>query len=281
MNFARSLPREWQVDDLFGTPGRINMLREGVVTLVGVKRLESEALFVSSEGGGTLRETAKVDFAGQERYWWLARKVAGVLRRVLLSELQPESCTVDNPCVNCQVCGLLGALSTDTNRSPSPRSLSSRVKLQDLISVEPYVYDEKFRVRLPEDPNDPKKGNPTPFQEIIVPPGTHFPFIVRIVKPSQFDIGAFLYANHIADAIGYGNYSKLRGNATTQWVAIFDGFAYASLHELLLGQQDLFQGLEELAKQPGGPVKTENTLSGNDLVTYLKEVTSSREKWIQ
>lgn len=276
MNFIHDLQREWQVEQLFKSPGRINMLREGVVTLIGIKRLESEALFVSSEGGGTLRETAKVDFAGQERYWWLARKVAGVMRRVLLSELQPKECTVDEPCVNCQVCGLLGALNTKANRA-----LSSRVKLQDLISVEPYVYDEKFRVRLPEDPNDPKTGNPTPFQEIIVPPGTHFPFIVRIVKPSQFDLGAFLYANQVADAIGYGNYSKLRGNATTQWIAILDGFAFTSVHDLLVGQQDLAQALRALAAEPGGPVKSENTLSDKALEGYLKEVTSSREKWVQ
>jgi hypothetical protein len=57
--FIEQLPARWEISQLFATPGRINMLREGVVTLVGVKRLESEALFVSSEGGGTLRETAK------------------------------------------------------------------------------------------------------------------------------------------------------------------------------------------------------------------------------
>ncbi|MBE2222829.1 MAG: hypothetical protein IAF02_14895 [Anaerolineae bacterium] len=271
MTFIQSLPKQWTIKQLMDTPGRINMLNERVVTLVGMKRLESEALFVSSEGGGTLRETAKVHFAGQERYWWLARKVAGVMRRVLLSELQLQKCTVDKPCIDCAVCGLLGGLNTDNNTA-----LFSRVKLQDLISVEPYEYDEKFRIRQPDDPN---KGNPVPFQEVIVPPGTRFPFIIRLIKPSQFDIGAFLYANALADGLGYGNYSKLRGNATTQWIAIFDGFAHISAYELL-ASDDLNSALQAIADNPAGPVNVKNTLHSDELNTYIHDVTSSKEKWV-
>jgi hypothetical protein len=269
--FVEQLPVQWETAQLLATPGRINMLQAGVVTLVGVKRLESEALFVSSEGGGTLRETARVTFAGKERYWWLARKVAGVLRRVMLSELGIKGCTVDRPCINCAVCGLLGGLNTDENKA-----LSSRVKLQDLISVETYEYDEKFRVRLPDDPN---AGNPTPFQEVIVPPGTRFPFIVRIVKPSRHDLGAFLYANQIADGLGYGNYSKLRGDATTRWLAILDGFAHVSAHDLLTGSDDLEARIEALLADPPGPVNKANTLSGEALDRLVDEYTSSKEAW--
>lgn len=271
MTFIQSLPQQWTIKQLLDTPGRINMLNEGIVTLIGIKRLESEALFVSSEGGGTLRETAKVNFAGQERYWWLARKVAGVMRRVLLSELQPEKCTVDKPCINCGVCSLLGGLNTDNNKA-----LFSRVKLQDLISVEPYEYDEKFRIRQPDDPN---KGNPVPFQEVIVPPGTHFPFIVRLIKPSQYDLGAFLYANALADGVGYGNYSKLRGNATTQWIAIFDGFAHISAYDLLAGG-DVNTAMQAVVDNPTGPVNATNTLRLTELDTYVRDVTSAKEKWV-
>ena len=271
MSFIEQLPEKWETEQLFATPGRINMLRERVVTLIGIKRLESEALFISSEGGGTLRETAKVNFAGEERYWWLARKVAGVLRRVLLSELDIQDCTIDKPCISCSVCGLLGGLNTDTNKS-----LHSRVKLQDLISVQTYEYDEKFRVRQPDDPN---KDNPVPYQEVIVPPGTLFPFIVRMVKPSRHDIGAFLYANGLADGLGYGNYSKLRGDATTQWIAIFDGFAYASAYDLLSNGNDLVGAMNAIAENPSGPVSANNTLKGTDLSEYIQRVTSSTEGW--
>lgn len=273
MSFIEQLPKKWETSQLFETPGRINMLREKVVTLVGIKRLESEALFVSSEGGGTLRETAKVDFAGQERYWWLARKVAGVLRRVMLSELHIENCTVDAPCIDCAVCGLLGGLSAVSGKT---KSLHSRVKLQDLISAETYQYDEKFRVRQP---NDPNKGNPVPYQEVIVPPGTHFPFIVRLIKPSQYDIGAFLYANAIADGIGYGNYSKLRGDATTQWLGIFDGFAHISAYDLLSSSGGLTSAINAIINDPFGPVNADQTLQGAELSNYIRQVTSSTEKW--
>jgi hypothetical protein len=269
--FIEQLPARWEISQLFATPGRINMLREGVVTLVGVKRLESEALFVSSEGGGTLRETAKVNFAGKERYWWLARKVAGVVRRVMLSELGVQDCTVDRPCIDCPVCGLLGGLNTDTNRA-----LASRVKLQDLISVEQYEYDEKFRVRQPDNPN---ATYPTPFQEVIVPPGTRFPFIVRIVKPSRFDVGAFLYTNGIADGMGYGNYSKLRGDASTRWLAIFDGFAHVSAYDLLADGDDIEARIKALADDPPGPVDKANTLTGEALETLVRAWTSSKEAW--
>ena len=271
MSFISQLPARWEIKQLFDVPGRINMLREGTVTMVGIKRLESEALFVSSEGGGTLRESAKVDFAGQARYWWIARKVAGVMRRVMLSELRIDNCTVDSPCIECSVCGLLGGLNTNSNKA-----LSSRIKLQDLISYEPYEYDEKFRIRQPDDPN---AANPTPFQEVVVPPGTRFPFIVRLVKPSQFDIGAFIYSNNLADGLGYGNYSKLRGNATTQWIAIFDGFAYVSAFDLLATKEDLVTRMQALAENPPGPVNKVNTLSGSDLQAYVMKVTSDMEEW--
>lgn len=270
--FIEQLPARWGISQLFDTPGRINMLREGVITLVGVKRLESEALFVSSEGGGTLRETAKVTFAGKERYWWLARKVAGVMRRVMLSELEVQGCTVDEPCINCAVCGLLGGLNTTTNRA-----LASRVKLQDLISLEEYEYDEKFRIRMRDDLVQ-TEGH-TIFQEVIVPPGTRFPFIVRIIKPSRFDVGAFLYANRIADGLGYGNYSKLRGDTSTHWLAIFDGFAHVSAYDLLTGGDDIEANIKALGDDPSGPVNKANTLTGEVLEALVREWTSSKEAW--
>jgi len=261
----QNLPEEWAASDLGST--RINLMREGVVTLVGVKKLESEALFVSSEGGGTLRETAKVEFAGKERYWWIARKVNGVIRRVLVSQLDIQNCTVDTPCVQCEVCALMGALNTTTNAS-----FFSRVKLQDLISMQPFVYEEKFRVRLPDDPTRPD-ANPTPFQEVIVPPGTEFPFIVRIIKPSRRDLALFLFGNQIADGLGYGNYSKLRGDATTRWLLLANGFLHISAHDLLekADEQSIEDQVAAIAAAPLG-VKPEQILTGGDLKSVIDEL---------
>lgn len=251
------LPARWTVNDLGGT--RINLMREGVVTLVGVKRLESEALFVSSEGGGTLRETSKVEFAGKERYWWIARKVNGVIRRVLLSQLDIQNCTVDEPCLTCEVCVLMGGM----REQGEQRTIFSRLKLQDLISVQEFTYDEKFRVRLP---NDPTSANPTPFQEVIVPPGTEFPFIVRIIKPSQRDLALFLFGNQIADGLGYGNYSKLRGDATTRWLLLANSFLHISVYDLLekVNEKPIEAQVAEIATRPSG-VPSNQVLIGNEL----------------
>ena len=266
--FLEDLPERWTSDQLGGT--RINLMRDGLVTLVGVKKLESEALFVSAEGGGTLRETAKVEFAGKDRYWWIARKVNGVIRRILLSELNVPNCTVDNPCLSCEVCVLMGGM----RETGEPRTMFSRLKLQDLISVQAYVYDEKFRVRLPNDPTDPG-ANPTPFQEVIVPPGTEFPFIVRVIKPSHRDIELFLFGNRIADGLGYGNYSKLRGDATTRWLLLANGFLHVSAHDLLEQADKKSVTIEAVVGEVGTShpgVKIGDLVAGEDLKAAIDEL---------
>ena len=112
-----------------------------------------------------------------------------------------------------------------------------------------------------------------------MPPGTRFPFIVRIVKPSRFDIGAVLYANRIADGLGYGNYSKLRGDASTTWLAVFDGFAHVSACELLADGDDVETTVKALADHPCGPVNEANTLTGDQLHELVRAWTSSKEAW--
>ncbi|MEM2915338.1 MAG: hypothetical protein QXH91_08085 [Candidatus Bathyarchaeia archaeon] len=266
MSFIDNLPEKWTKEQL--PEGRISLLKEGVITLVGLKTLESEALFTSSEGIGTLRETAKVTFAGEDRYWLLARKVNGVIRRVLLNSLQIQNCTVDVPCVNCDVCLLLGALNPDAKKA-----WFSRVKLQDLISIQKYEYDEKFRIRLDEKAITEVAGT-TPFQEVIIPPGTEFPFIVRLFKPSKFDLQAFLYGNRVADIMGYGSYSKLRGDATTRWLMIADGLPYISMEELLVsasGGKSVEDQLTEFSQKPRGPVGEIISKNINEVVDSLIE----------
>jgi hypothetical protein len=270
MSFIDKLPEKWTKEQL--PEGRINLLKEGVVTLIGLKTLESEALFTSSEGIGTLRETAKVTFAGEDRYWLLARKVNGVIRRVLLNSLDSprlQNCTVDEPCVSCDVCLLFGALNPNTNKA-----WFSRIKLQDLISIQKFEYDEKFRIRLNEKAITEVAGT-TPFQEVIVPPGTEFPFIVRLFKPSKFDLQAFMYGNRVADTIGYGSYSKLRGDATTKWLMIADGLPYISMEDLLIsasGGKSVEEQLTEFSQKPKGPVGEIISKNVNEVVdSMIKE----------
>ena len=161
----------------------------------------------------------------------------------------------------------MGGLNTKTNSA-----LFSRTKLQDLISVQGYVYDEKFRVRLPDDPTDPN-ANPTPFQEVVVPPGTEFPFIVRLIKPSRRDLALFLLGNQIADGLGYGNYSKLRGDATTRWLLLANGFAHLSVHDLLerADTKAIKKQVEEFARKPVG-VEPNQVLKDEPLKEAIEEL---------
>ncbi len=142
--------------------------------------------------------------------------------------------------------------------------------------MQQYVYDEKFRVRLPDDPTDPQ-ANPTPFQEVIVPPGTEFPFIVRLIKPSQRDLGLFLFGNRMADGLGYGNYSKLRGDATTRWHLIANGFFHISAHDLLEKADKDGKSLDGViagtAVSPVG-LKADQILKGTDVDKVVDQLVS-------
>ena len=265
MTFITGLPKE---TDFAQTLDRVSLLSHPVITLCGIKRLESEALFVSSEGGGTLRETAKVEFAGRERYWCIARKINGIIRRVLLAGLRRNGCTVEEPCVECEVCNLLGAFNPGKDKD---RTVLSRARFQDLISVQEYVYDEKFRVRLPDDAN---QDAPTPFQEVIAPPGTEFPFIVRIIKPSQRDLNLFLYGNATSDSIGYGNYTKLRGQATTDWMFGAAGMIHLSVHRLLNTQRAEGTAVNEQMKSFAESLPTDKVSHGVQWQETVKQLSA-------
>lgn len=270
MSFIDDLREEpWDVAEI--PPGRVNLLDQGVITLLGLKRMESEALFVSSEGIGTLRETLKVDFAGKERYWLLARKINGVIRRVLLDVLKPPACSVEEPCISCPVCSLLGGLNPRRGRT---QALFARLKMQDLISIEGYHYDEKFRIRLDERRLVEGRGT-TPFQEVVVPPGTRFPFVVRLFKPTKFDLAAFLCANAVSDTLGYGNYTKLRGDASTDWHIMAEGVAFLSAFDLLSSLdtgRSIADWVGQYLESPRGLVR--EVISGDALTAIAESLIS-------
>jgi hypothetical protein len=102
---------------------------------------------------------------------------------------------------------------------------------------------------------------------------------VRIIKPSRFDVGAFLYSNSIADGLGYGNYSKLRGDASTKWLAIFDGFAHISAYDLLDSGNSIEGKIAAFAASPVGPVNRENTLTNDALDALVTDWVSTQEAW--
>ena len=111
-----------------------------------------------------------------------------------------------------------------------------------------------------------------------MPPGTEFPFIVRIMKPSRRDIALFLLGNRVADGLGYGNYSKLRGDATTRWLLLANGFAHVSVHNLLeqADTKTVEQQINVLAAKPADMgIADGQVVFNKDLVSAVDELAAS------
>ena len=110
-----------------------------------------------------------------------------------------------------------------------------------------------------------------------MPPGTEFPFIVRIIKPSRRDIAVFLLGNRVADGLGYGNYSKLRGDATTRWLFLANGFAHVSVHDLLEHADGAVEDqIRELVKKPGQiGIADGQVLHGDELISAIDVLVES------
>lgn len=204
--------------------GSVGLLNEGVVTLFGIKTTMDEAMFTDEETAGTERRTAKIRWAGKNRYLAHARKMKGIIRRAHregAKEIENdfnwvgEDCVFPNePCTKCVDCYDYGALLPSENLQEN-----SRVRMHDLISVQPFDRKISFRARHPHQEDE----DPTPFQEVVVPPGTNFIYAVRIMVPTISTLAGFLWANELADKHGYGNYTSVRGECKTDWLCISDG----------------------------------------------------------
>ena len=86
------------------------------------------------------------------------------------------------------------------------------------------------------------------------------------------------FAAGVADGLGYGNYSKLRGDATTRWLLLANGFAHVSVHDLL-GQADaktIEDQVKELVKDPGKMgIADGQVLHDKELVSAVETIVAS------
>jgi len=236
--------------------GSVGMLAEGVITLFGVKTTMDEAMFVDQETSGTETRTADIRFAGKKRYLGHARKMKGIIRRSHREYSRDfeggynwvgDDCVFPNePCTNCVDCYDYGALLPSEGEQTN-----SRMRMHDLISIQTFNRKISFRARHPHQEDD----DPTPFQEVIVPPGTDFIYPVRIFVPTISTLSGFLKANELADRHGYGSYTSVRGECKTKWLAIVDGFP--DLNKLDAIKES--EGMEEPTK--GVQKYVEETLS--------------------
>lgn len=223
--------------------GTVNLLSEGVVSLFGVKTATDEVMFVDQETAGTETRTADLQFAGKRRYLGHARKIKGILRRAHRSETRElnglegiqwvsEDCVFpDRPCAQCVDCYDYGSFNPDAEDQPKT---NARVRMHDMISVETFDRNRRFRARHPDEQDE----DPTPFQEVVVPPGTNFVYSVKVFAPTLSTLAGFLWANEIADTHGYGSYTATRGEFETTWLALSEGIPEFSKYDAITTADD-------------------------------------------
>lgn len=254
-------PYDAEHDDL--PRGSVGLMNVGVVTLFGVKTTVDEAMFVDQETAGTERRTADITFAGKRRYLGHARKIKGILRRAHREASRKidnnynwvgDDCVFPNtPCTRCVDCYDYGALLPSENLQTN-----SRVRMQDLISVQSFNRKISFRARHPHQEGE----DPTPFQEVVVPPGTDFIYTARIMAPTIATLAGFLWANENADKHGYGSYTSVRGECETTWLALADGLPKLSKLEAIKTADTADEPLKAVEDYVSANMSEENAFVG-------------------
>lgn len=264
--------------------GTVNLLSEGVVSLFGVKTATDEVMFVDQETAGTETRTADLQFAGKQRYLGHARKIKGILRRAHRSETRAlngdgditwvgDDCAFpDAPCTECVDCYDYGSFNPDADGQPKT---NARVRMHDMISVETFDRNRRFRARHPDEAGE----DPTPFQEVVVPPGVNFVYSVKIFAPTLSTMAGFLWANEMADSHGYGSYTATRGEFETTWLALADGIPEFSKYDAIVAADDkpekpTVDVIEEYVtdQKPGEMPLAETVLSVDDTQTVTGEL---------
>ncbi len=263
--------------------GSVGMMNSGVITLFGVKTTMDEAMFTDQETVGTETRTADLRFAGKKRYLAHARKMKGIIRRAHREGIRDtegeynwvgENCIFPNePCTKCVDCYEYGALLPSENLETN-----SRIRMHDLISIQEFNKKISFRARHPHQEGE----DPTPFQEIVVPPGTEFIYPVRIIEPTITTLAGFLWANDMADKHGYGSYTSVRGECETHWLTIAEGLPPLNKLDGIKRSEGEEEPLEEMktyvkdelegySKDYLGTEETEET--AEELVEWFEDLT--------
>ena len=238
-----------------------------VVTIAGYRTLEAPALFTTSEEG----TIDTIEFEGKERVVLTGLKQRAVIRRVhsgLIRGILGDNyrCVVpDNLCGRCVNCFQFGSMNSDTNVQVKSRTnITSSFSLQG--SDEAISEDEEFHIMVHSDLSM-KKGEDTDTQarasiytNEVVKPGVIFPFLVYIYNPAQFDIVSYVKAHLIADLRGYGSYSTIRSQASSEFVLITKDLSLSPSVMLNKGKEEILN-----------MVKREVTLFGDKEIKSLAD----------
>lgn len=229
-----------------------------IVTIVGVKTVQSRFLPVSHEGESNETYVDKVELTGKVRAEFIARKMKGTERRAamrLFRELTErrsssdgwqttfnrwfdtkEPCRIPNAlCTRCWNDSLFGSLEAGRGATFARIRYFDTFSLQDTSEcVASAASEEGIAIGNTVDEDLSRdRGSASLHYYEYVKPGTHFPFITIIESPTLLDVSGILNAIPAADSRGYGKYSANSGKFSTEVLAVSTGLPRFSVLDML------------------------------------------------
>lgn len=228
-----------------------------IVSIVGVKTVQSRFLPVSHEGESNETYADKVELLGKVRAEFIARKMKGTERRAamrLFRELTEgytgngwretftswfdtrEPCRIPNAlCTRCWNDSLFGSLEAGKGATFARVRYFDTFSLQDTAEcIASTSSEEGIAIGNTVDENlSEDRGSASLHYYEYVKPGTHFPFITVIESPTLLDISGLLNSIPAADSRGYGKYSASSGKFSTEILAVSTGLPKFSVLDML------------------------------------------------
>ena len=264
-----------------------------IVTIAGLKTVQSRFLPVSHEGESNETYVDKVELMSKVRAEFIARKMKGTERRAhmrLFRELTEASdsskgwqetfnnwfgtsqpCRIPNVlCTRCWNDSLFGSLRTGERVSREDRGAAfARIRYFDTFSLQDaseciasVSSEEGIAVGNTVD-EDLKydRGSASLHYYEYVKAGTQFPFITVIESPTLLDVSGILNAIPAADSRGYGKYSASSGKFSTEILAVSTGLPTFSILDML-----------EWADEDGGKTGIQQHFTGSETSRFESHV---------
>lgn len=229
-----------------------------IVTIVGMKTVQSRFLPVSHEGESNETYVDKVELIGKMRAEFIARKMKGTERRAsmrLFRELTEDHrngdgwqatfnnwfdtkqpCRIPNAlCTRCWNDSLFGSLEAGRGATFARIRYFDTFSLQDASEcVASAASEEGIAIGNTVDEDLSRdRGSASLHYYEYVKAGTEFPFITIIESPTLLDVSGILNAIPAADSRGYGKYSASSGKFSTEILAVSTGLPKFSILNML------------------------------------------------
>lgn len=228
-----------------------------VVSIVGIKEVQSRFLPVSHEGESNETYVDKVELMDKVRAEFIARKMKGTERRAAMRvfrELTEEytgngwqeafknwfeasqPCRIPNAlCTLCWNDSLFGSLEAGKGATFARVRYFDTFSLEDAADCIASVGSEEGMAigNTVDEDLSLDRGSASLHYYEYVKPGTHFPFITIIESPTLLDVSGLLNAISAADSRGYGKYSANSGKFSTEILAVSTGLPRFSVLNML------------------------------------------------